>query len=365
MNEKCFLICLGATGGHIFPGVAVASEIKNKLPKSKIVFVNTKNSNENMKKINFDYQIELINSRGFVGKNIFDKIKSILLLFNSIFQTLKIINKVQPDYIIGSGGFAWLPVAIAGFLSGKNLFTIEGNSIPGLANRISSYISKKIYIGFEESKKFFPKRKTVLTGYPIRKNKYKTSTKNIDILIMGGSQGSNLLNIKFATQLEDLLLKLIQKKIGRINIVHQTGINDYNKIKKTYEKLSKKYKIIDYKVEPFIDDIFYYLSKSKILISRAGASTIFESFLFDIHPILVPLSSSTNNHQYKNAIETTNKRLSDIWLEKEELYKLTDKIVTQLITPKNNIEITSARLKIKNRDSSKLIIEDMINGSKN
>ena len=89
MNEKCFLICLGATGGHIFPGVAVATEIKNKLPKSKIVFVNTKNSNENMKKINFDYQIELINSRGFVGKNIFDKIFTKMFVIPKCYNILE------------------------------------------------------------------------------------------------------------------------------------------------------------------------------------------------------------------------------------------------------------------------------------
>ena len=366
MKKNKFLICLGATGGHIFPGLSIAEEIKKRDANSEIIFINSTNYNVGMPNMEINYELKNIFIKGFVGKKIIDKIKSAFSLLIGTYQSILIIRKFKPDFVIGTGGFTWLPVSIASFLLKKNIFIIEGNSVPGLSNKISSKISKKIYISFESTKKFFSKKKILLTGYPVRNySNISKDHKDIDILVTGGSQGSNNLNLKFATQVESLVQKLAKNGIDKIFIVHQTGINDYEVIKSFYIKLKSKYVGIDFLVEPFIHNIFDYLARTKLLISRAGASTIFESFRFNLHSILVPLINSTNNHQYRNAIEMSEKKLAEIWIEKEELHKLTNIIVNHLSSPKNNDVFKIEREKMKKKNSANIIIEDILRDYEN
>ena len=366
MRKSKFLICLGATGGHIFPGLSIAEEIKKRDDGSEIIFINSANSNEGMPNMKIDYELKSIYIKGFVGKKLSNKFKSVFSLLIGTYQSIKIMKKFKPDFIIGTGGFTWLPISIAGFFLRKNIFIIEGNSVPGLSNRISSKVAKRIYIGFESARKFFSKKKTLLTGYPIRNlSNISEDHKDIDILVTGGSQGSNNLNLKFATQIESLIQKLTKNGIDKILIVHQTGINDYEVIKNLYTKLKSKYIGVDFLVEPFIDNIFSYLARTKILISRAGASTIFESFKFNLHSILVPLMNSTDNHQYKNAIEMKEKNLAEIWIEKEDLHKLTNMITNHLLSPENNDIFKIEREKMKKKNSANIIVEDLLRDYEN
>ncbi|MFL2686933.1 MAG: UDP-N-acetylglucosamine--N-acetylmuramyl-(pentapeptide) pyrophosphoryl-undecaprenol N-acetylglucosamine transferase [Thermodesulfobacteriota bacterium] len=233
MNKKKIIICLGATGGHVFPGIALADALKQSSPDYEILFINTLKSNEMLPKLNFNYKIIGINIYGFVGKNILEKIKSIFSLFICIGKTLVILKKFKPEIVIGSGGFVWLPVGISSFILNKKIYTIEGNSIPGLANKIISKLSKKIFINFESSLNYFEKSKCFNLGYPIREiEKKREPRKDIDILIIGGSQGSKTLNTRFLDQIEDLLNRLTKEKIKEFTIIHQTGMEDFHRVKK-------------------------------------------------------------------------------------------------------------------------------------
>tara|TARA_Y100000591_G_scaffold116942_1_gene99953 strand:- start:76 stop:813 length:738 start_codon:yes stop_codon:yes gene_type:complete len=243
----------------------------------------------------------------------------------------------------------------------KKVYTLEGNFIPGLANKIASKISTKIYTNFEGSKNYLPKNKCINYGYPVREKILKNLKRDIDILLVGGSQGAENLNLKFATQLENLIIKL---KNNNVKIVHQTGINDYKKILSFYIKLKKKYNNFNFIVEPFINDLYEYLGRSKILISRGGASTIAESLLFNLNLILVPLKNSANNHQYLNCIEMRNTELAEVWLENEELYKLTDKIIFNLKNDSYD-EIGIKKEKFFKRNSTKKIVNDILNNEEN
>lgn len=354
-----FLICLGTTGGHIFPGLAIANELQKK--DKKILLVNAKVNNKNMPNINFDHQLELIDAKPFIGSSKSNKFKSIFYLIKSFFESLKMIKKYNPNVLIGSGGFVWVPISLAGWIMRKKVYTLEGNFIPGLANKIASKISTKIYTNFEGSKNYLPKNKCINYGYPVREKILKNLKRDIDILLVGGSQGAENLNLKFATQLENLIIKL---KNNNVKIVHQTGINDYKKILSFYIKLKKKYNNFNFIVEPFINDLYEYLGRSKILISRGGASTIAESLLFNLNLILVPLKNSANNHQYLNCIEMRNTELAEVWLENEELYKLTDKIIFNLKNDSYD-EIATKKEKFFKRNSTKNIVNDILNNEKN
>ena len=361
MNKKKIIICLGSTGGHIFPGIALADAIKQSSPDYEILFINTLKSNEMLPKLNFNYKIIGINIYGFVGKNILEKIKSIFSLFICICKTLVILKKFKPEIIIGSGGFVWLPVGISSFILNKKIYTIEGNSIPGLANKIISKLSKKIFINFESSLNYFEKSKCFNLGYPIREIEKKIeSRKDIDILIIGGSQGSKTLNTRFLDQIEDLLNRLTKEKIKEFTIIHQTGIEDFHRVKKIASRYEAKFDFLKYSPEIFLDNINDYYSRTRLLISRAGASTICETKNCDLINILVPIKNSTNNHQYHNALEMNQKGLAEIWQENDQNLVLTNKIFNLLSKKDKAREILSNKKNQSNDYSAKNIVKEIL-----
>ena len=331
---KKILITLGATGGHIFPGVAIAKNLKKLDNKILVSFVNTKKIKVDLLDKYSTEKLFEIDSLGFKGKTFLGKIKAIFALLLSIIQSNKIINQFKPDVIIGTGGFVSLPVSICGYLKGVKIFIIEGNSVPGLSNKLIGKFSKKIFINFDETKKYFPKNKCITSGYPVREFFPKKSEKNkIDILILGGSQGSEVLNSKVLLAIQNMLEKVKERFIEngqKISLVHQTGISDNIRVKNYYKKLGDQYKFLEFETFEFIHNLEEYYSSSKILISRAGASTTSEVSQFPILPILVPIKTSTNNHQYLNAVELSNKKLAMIHLEDEENSILCNKVINLL-----------------------------------
>ena len=361
MNKKKIIICLGATGGHVFPGIALADALKQSSPDYEILFINTLKTNKMLPKLNFNYKIIGINIYGFVGKNILEKIKSIFSLFICICKTLVILKKFKPEIIIGSGGFVWLPVGISSFILNKKIYTIEGNSIPGLANKIISKLSKKIFINFESSLNYFEKSKCFNLGYPIREIEKKIeSRKDIDILIIGGSQGSKTLNTRFLDQIEDLLNRLTKEKIKEFTIIHQTGIEDFHRVKKIASRYEAKFDFLKYSPEIFLDNINDYYSRTRLLISRAGASTICETKNCDLINILVPIKNSTNNHQYHNALEMNQKGLAEIWQENDQNLVLTNKIFNLLSKKDKAREILSNKKNQSNDYSAKNIVKEIL-----
>ena len=361
MNKKKIIICLGATGGHVFPGIALADALKQSSPDYEILFINTLKSNKMLPKLNFNYKIIGINIYGFVGKNILEKIKSIFSLFICICKTLVILKKFKPEIIIGSGGFVWLPVGISSFILNKKIYTIEGNSIPGLTNKIISKLSKKIFINFESSLNYFEKSKCFNLGYPIREiEKKREPKKDIDILIIGGSQGSKTLNTRFLDQIEDLLNRLTKEKIKEFTIIHQTGMEDFHRVKRIASQYEAKFNFLKYSPEIFLGNIGDYYSRARLLISRAGASTISETKNFDLINILVPIKNSTNNHQYHNALEMNQKGLAEIWQENDQNLVLTNKIFNLLSKKDKAREILSNKKNQSNDYSAKNIVKEIL-----
>jgi len=346
---KKIIIVLGATGGHIFPGISIANNLKKISKEIDILFINTNNLDISLPELKIDYKLVEINSLGFKGKSALSKIKSILALIKSIFQSNKILNKFRADAIIGTGGFVALPVCLSGYLRGVKTFIIEGNSVPGLSNKIISNFCKNIFINFEESRKYFPKKKCIHTGYPIRDfNLINPDNKKYDLLILGGSQGSEPLNTKILFAIQNLLEKIssnLVKNNKKFSIVHQTGSKDKERVNSFYKNLKNKYTFLEIKTFKFINYLDDFYSNSKVLVSRAGASTISESLRFSILSILIPIKDSTNNHQYLNAIELSNKKLAEIHLENEKDSILCNKIINFLY----NNEISSVYLKSKQK----------------
>jgi len=263
------IIAGGGTGGHIYPAISIADEIRRRNPDNEILFVCTKNGFGSEKILNEGYKLEYISSSGIVGKGLMGSILGTTSAIKGVFDSHRIINKFEPNVVIGVGGYVSGPVVIATALHFIPAVICEQNSIPGLTNRILSIFAKRVFATFDESKKYFPKVKTRVLGNPIRNQilSVKKAGKTKDglvVLIFGGSQGAHKLNISVPKAFGVL---------GRqdINIIHQTGNHDIQDVKKTYEWYG-----IGAEVFPFIEDIASVYNDADLVIGRAGAGTIAE-----------------------------------------------------------------------------------------
>lgn len=366
---KKVLIALGTTGGHIFPGISILNHLESIHNDIQVRLVNSVENKVLIPELKKKNKIYNIKSSGFVGKTYVNKIKSLFFLMISIIQSINIIRKFKPEIIIGTGGFVFLPLALAGYIFNKKIYIAEGNSVPGLSNRIISKFSNKIFINFEESKKYFKKNKCVKTGFPIRKLFVnKNIKKDIDILILGGSQGSVMLNERITKSISVLLNK-IQKIDDRpnIKIIHQCGLGNDKDIKNYYSELNKEYPFFQYEIFEFIDNIDKFYQRSEILISRAGASTIAESIFYQIPTIYFPITNSSGNHQYFNAKEMVDKKFGIMCPETISADLFSQKIY-QLLYDKEFKKTILESLKKNalngNNDSTEKIIKEILNDIK-
>ncbi|WP_185874059.1 undecaprenyldiphospho-muramoylpentapeptide beta-N-acetylglucosaminyltransferase [Blattabacterium cuenoti] len=329
---KKIIISSGGTGGHIYPGIAIADKLKKNIPTVDILFIGSKKHMEMQEIPKFGYKIEKICISG--GKNKFFSIKVLILLIEliySFFLVKKIIKKFSPDIVIGTGGFVSFPTIYAAKKKKIPILLQEQNSFPGWTNRKFSHYAKKICIAYEEAKKYFPKEKTIVTGNPVRYEiiKKKNSKEKacihlglkIDrpiILSIGGSQGSNSINnawMKGLKKLIDLDIQLILQ-VGKIDI-HTIAKNRFSHHK-------------NFIFMEFIEDISMCYAAADIIVSRAGALTISEVCLIGKPSILIPFPWSSDDHQNKNAKILEEKEAALIIKNEEIEKKLVDSTIKLL-----------------------------------
>ncbi|MDA2917956.1 undecaprenyldiphospho-muramoylpentapeptide beta-N-acetylglucosaminyltransferase [Desulfobacterota bacterium AH_259_B03_O07] len=288
------IIAGGGTGGHIYPAISIADEIRRRNPDNEILFVCTKNGFGSEKILNEGYKLEYISSSGIVGKGLMDSILGTTSAIKGVFDSFRVIIKFKPNVVIGVGGYVSGPVVIATCLLFIPAVICEQNSVPGLTNRILARFSKRVFAAFDESIKYFPRVKTRVLGNPIRNqilavNKATNIRDGLIVLVFGGSQGAHKLNISVPKAFGIL---------GRkdINIIHQTGNHDIQDVKKRYEWYG-----IEAEVIPFIEDMASVYNDADLVIGRAGAGTIAEITALGKPSILVPYPFSAYNHQFENA----------------------------------------------------------------
>jgi len=300
----------GGTAGHIFPIISIAREIKKSYPKKRIDFyyVGPKDqfAEELFKKEGIKIKKILAGKfrRYFSFQNIIDIfIKTPL----GILQALYYVFTISPDLIFSKGGYGSIPISFAGWLLLAPIFLHESDVSPGLANRISNFFSIEVFTSFPVKKtEYFPKKKMIAVGNPIRKEILEgsileaksqsnlTGEKPI-IFVLGGSQGAQNINDKILLGLNDFLRDF--------EIIHQTGQNNFSKMASESELIADKKLIKYYHPYPFLNEIAMAnaYKACDFVISRAGAGSIFEIAAAGKPSILIPLPSSAQDHQVKNA----------------------------------------------------------------
>jgi len=356
------LISGGGTGGHVFPAIAIANELKKRLNDVSILFIGAKGKIEMSKVPEAGYPIEALWISGFQRniniKNLSFPIKLIL----SLLKSRKIIKKFKPDIAIGVGGYASGPALKMAQKSGIPTLIQEQNSFPGITNRLLSKFVDKICVAYEGMDKYFDKSKIVITGNPIRekvidiKDKRNEALKFFDLssdkktlLVIGGSQGAKSINESIDANLNLLIDNNIQ-------IIWQTGKYYIDKAIDSQKKLGNK----NINVLEFINRMDMAFAAADIVISRAGAIAISELTAVKKPVIFVPLPSAAEDHQTKNALNLVNNEAAILIKDCEAKEKL-GKTIIDLFKNENRINILKNNIgKMAIQNSSGKIVDEIM-----
>ncbi|MHB8063649.1 MAG: undecaprenyldiphospho-muramoylpentapeptide beta-N-acetylglucosaminyltransferase [Ruminiclostridium sp.] len=344
------LIAGGGTGGHINPGLAIAKYIKQQEPLAEIIFVGTKKGLETKLVPREGYTLETITVRGFRRKLSFDTVLAVKELLQSFFEASRLIKKIKPDVVIGTGGYVCGPVLYVAAKKGIPTLIHESNAYPGVTNRLLAKYVNYIAVSFKDSEKYFKDTgKLVHTGNPVRQELLNANRldvlKQLDIsdkpliVVMGGSRGARKINETVAEMLNNYFK-------GEFNLIFSTGetqfevINSSIKIEDRYQKLVK--------VVPYIYDVDKVYAASDLMICRAGAITISELQTMGIPSILIPSPYVTANHQEHNARSLEKDGGAVVILENELNADILYKQICNLISNKNVLK-KMAEAATKNR----------------
>lgn len=291
-----FVIAGGGTGGHIYPGIALAQELQKRFPQWGIVFIGTKKGLEAKIVPREGFQFKTIDVEGLKGSSIRQILKASIKLPRSVYQAVRMLKELNPIAVLGTGGYASGPVVYAAYLMRIPTIILEPNIYPGLTNCLLSKSVDKIAICFSETEKFFPKGKTVLTGNPVRQeilemNNAPLNEGKLTVLIFGGSQGAHKINMAVV----EALPYLIPWK-DALHLIHQTGEADFDRVVEGYHQAG-----FSGEIQSYLDSIPQIYGKSSLVISRAGATTIAELTACGKPAVLIPYPYAVYNHQELNA----------------------------------------------------------------
>jgi UDP-N-acetylglucosamine--N-acetylmuramyl-(pentapeptide) pyrophosphoryl-undecaprenol N-acetylglucosamine transferase len=289
------IIAAGGTGGHIFPGVAIAREFRRRDPSAEILFVGTARGLETKIVHREGFDLELISVGALKGVSIFERIKSLAGLPMSFVATLRILRRFKPDLVIGVGGYSSGPAVLMAALSRIPTMVVEPNAMPGFTNRVLARFVDAAALSFADAQKYFGNH-GVVTGNPVRVDFARLARKargeRLNVLIFGGSQGARAINNAMIAA-----LPLLAAEKDRLAITHQTGEPDFEMIKRAYAEAG----FDGADVKPFIHDMADQFERADVLICRSGATTAAEVAAAGKAAIFIPFPFATDDHQRKNA----------------------------------------------------------------
>ncbi|HQU84431.1 MAG TPA: undecaprenyldiphospho-muramoylpentapeptide beta-N-acetylglucosaminyltransferase [Pyrinomonadaceae bacterium] len=352
------LIAAGGTGGHIYPGIAVAKEILRRDEKSEVLFVGTARGLETKIVPDNGFQLTLINSAGLKNVGFVGKLKGMMILPKSFLEARTIIKEFKPDAVVGAGGYVSGPVLLMASLMRVPTLVMDSNALPGFTNRRLAPFVTKAALTFDDALPFFGK-KGIVTGNPVRKEFFeitpKERTEKFHILIFGGSQGARAIN----NAMTDALDKLPKE---RIEVTHQTGEADFEKIKELYARAD--WETAD--VRPYISDMMTEFSKADLVICRAGATTCAELAAAGKAGLMIPLPTAADDHQRKNA-EALEKNGAARMLLQRDLNgeSLANEILSLINSPEKISAMEESAKKLSRKDAAEATVNLIENLRKN
>jgi len=290
------VIAGGGTGGHLFPGIAIANEWLRKNPENSVLFVGTDREFEKKIIAESGFAHESIAAAGIKGLSLLKKFRALVCIPKGIGQAAGILNRFRPHVVLGVGGYSSGPVALAAWLRRTPVVLHEQNLLPGITNRLLARIARRIYLSFSQTLLPRGKARTILTGNPVREGflsggiKEDRPDKPFTILVSGGSQGAHGINTAVCAALACL------KNPADLFFMHQTGTADRQAVETAYARQG-----VQCKVQPFFFDMAARYHAADLVICRAGATTVAEIAAVGKAVIFIPFPSAADNHQVLNA----------------------------------------------------------------
>ena len=366
MMNKPFNIIIagGKTGGHLFPGIAIAQALERICHTTDILFVGTNAPFEIQTLEKYGYAHNSIFSKPIKGGNIINKAFSISILLISLIQSMIIMKAFKPDFVLGVGGFSSFAVVLSAWMLRIPTAIQEQNALPGMTNRLLSRFAKTIFTSFKETRGFADNPKTIYVGNPVRKTnkaEFEIDSELNDfhpdrftLLVTGGSQGAGSINTAFMDALK------LMNPSDKFNIIHQTGIHDEGVIQKKYKDLK-----INATARSFFHNMPQLQDLADFVITRAGAGTISELCIKGLPGILVPFPHAADDHQTYNA-KALEKQGAAVMIKDSELTGETLKqTIENLMKNKERLVAMAEKLKhLAMPDADKKIAAYILN-SKN
>ncbi len=364
------VIAGGGTGGHLFPGIAVAEEFLAWEKGNEVLFVGTEKGIEARILPRLGFRLEFIAAAGIRGKSVFTRMKGLAMLLYGYAQARRILKNFRPDLVLGVGGYASGPVVLAAGGMGLRRFIHEQNAIPGLTNKILARFAERIFISLAESEQFFPGEKTILTGNPIRKEILAEVLRgenppamtgasltegrvqgNFRLLVFGGSAGAHSINQAFVAA-----LPFLSRFRERLAITHQTGENDLVEVREAYQRENFGARAV-----AFIDNMAEAYRSADLVLCRAGATTVAEVTACGKACIFIPYPYAVDDHQRRNAEALLKKNAGFMLLDRELTGESLGRLITDLIDNPEKIEEAGRNAKnLARLDAAQVIVTEMM-----
>jgi UDP-N-acetylglucosamine--N-acetylmuramyl-(pentapeptide) pyrophosphoryl-undecaprenol N-acetylglucosamine transferase len=352
------VIAGGGTGGHLYPGIAVARELAARRPDAQITFAGTAKGIESRVVPREGFQLDVIRSGGLKGKSIADRARGAALLPVSVADAWRLVSSRRPDLVIGVGGYSSGPVVLTAALRGIATMLLEQNAVPGLTNRLLARVVKAAAVTFESTQAFFGS-KAFVSGNPVRPEFLAAAGPHQEsalddqatvtrVLVFGGSQGAHAINMAMVEAAPRLAAGG-----PHLRLTHQTGERDVEMVRAGYRQAG-----LQADVEPFLYDMGRRLGAADLIVCRAGATTLAEITAAGKAAILIPLPTATDDHQRKNAEALGAAGAADVLLQRDTTgAALADRILSLAGDAPRRRRLAAAAKALAKPDAAKVIVD--------
>lgn len=348
----------GGTGGHLFPGIALATGMQERVPGCRVLFIGTSRQLDRLALARYGFALETINCLGLKGMGFLHRLRSLLLLPFAVREAALILRRFRPQLVFGVGGYVTGPVLLAAKMLGIPVCIHEQNSVPGLANRVVSRLADRIFLSIPCAYPF-PGARTVLAGNPVRGEIRAAAERRIQrdgpettILVLGGSQGAHRVNL-LVTEAAPRISELLG---GRVRFIHQTGRADLEEVRAQYERVGIKAEVQD-----FFADMAVVYGRADLVVSRAGATTLAELAVMGLPAILLPYPFAADNHQQGNGAYYVHGGAAKMFPEQEmDGEKLAGEILHLVQNPETLHRMSAGMKELARPDAAERIIAECL-----
>lgn len=348
------LIAAGGTGGHIYPGIAVAKEILRRAPGSEVRFVGTARGLENKLVPQAGFELSLIDSAGLKNVGPIARARGLLVLPKSFLAARSLIKAFRPDVVIGAGGYVSGPVVLTAALLKLPTLVMESNALPGWTNKVLARFVNKAAVSFDAALPFF-RGKAVVTGNPVRREFFEIEARQrqpgqLSILVFGGSQGAHAINEAMIAALPSLA-----SVKDMLQITHQTGDADFAKVGSAYAEAGWGERA---RVRKYIDNMVAAFAEVELVICRAGATTTAELIAAGKASVMIPFPLAADDHQRKNA-EALEAAGAGRMILQQDLSgeRIAEEITTLAREPERITSMEQAARKLARGDAAAAVVE--------